>query len=280
MGFFDWLSKKEKPDIDEVCIQRTSDFSSFKEVTDYIYTKSGIIDLDKRALTASRLQQYAINEDIYTTKEFLNRLNHDNEFYQNMINIATVNETFFMRELKELEWLLSYIKDSKKTLKILCLPSSSGEEVYSILLLMLQHSIPLNRVEINAYDINSDAIAKAIKGEYYEHSLHKLDATLRAKYFNKGVDNKYSISDALKSSVKFMQNNIFDLDTSSESYDVILSRNMFIYFDDEKRELALNIIVDMLNSDGVYIKGHADHIKKHSKLEKIAYGIYKKKTSF
>ncbi len=51
---------------------------------------------------------------------------------------------------------------------------------------------------------------------------------------------------------------------------------MFIYFDDEKRAIALDIISNLLKIDGIYIKGHADHIKQHPNLENIEYGIYKK----
>ncbi len=277
MGIFDWLNKKEDEKIEEDCITRKADFSSFKEVTDYIYELSGIIDLDKRALTSSRLQQYAISQDIYTTTEFLAKMKSSKEFDQEVINIATVNETFFMRELKELEWLIGHIKRSEKRLKILSMPSSSGEEIYSILLLMLQRGVDLNRVEISGYDINSNAVPNAIKGEYDEHSLHKIDEHLRTKYFNKNEENHFEIIEMIKNSVKFEQKNIFDLANEKSKYDVILSRNMFIYFDDEKRELALNIISNLLKTNGIYIKGHADHIKNHPNLENIEYGIYKKR---
>jgi len=277
MGLFDWFSKEETQEIEEVCIQKDANFSSFKDVTDYIYQLSGIIDLDKRALTASRLQQYAISQDIYTTAEFLAKMKSSKEFDQEVINIATVNETFFMRELKELEWLIGYIKQSDRQLKILSMPSSSGEEIYSILLLMLQHGVDLNRIEISGYDINSNAVANAIKGEYDEHSLHKIDENVRAKYFSKNEENHFEIAALIKSNARFEQKNIFDLTNQKSQYDIVLSRNMFIYFDDEKREVALNIISNLLKTDGIYIKGHADYIKIHPNLENIEYGIYKKR---
>ena len=276
MSLFDWLNKKERVKVAKVCIKRDADFSSFKKVTDYIYQLSGIIDLDKRALTSSRLQQYAISQDIYTTAEFLAKMKSSKEFDQEVINIATVNETFFMRELKELEWLMGHIKRSDRKLKILSIPSSSGEEIYSILLLMLKNRIDLNQIEINGYDINSNAVANAIKGEYDEHSLHKIDKTLRTEYFTKNENNHYIIMLAIKNSASFQQKNIFELTDEKGSYDVVLSRNMFIYFDDAKREEALNIIVSLLKRDGVYIKGHADQIKSYPNLKKIEYGIYQK----
>ncbi len=274
MGFFGWLNKQEEI-VEEVCVKRDADFSNFKIVTDYIYEQSGITDLDKRALTSSRAQQYAVSEDIYTTNEFLSQMKSDNNFYQEVINIATVNETFFLREIKELEWLVRHIKEQNRLLKILSMPCSSGEEIYSILLMLSKDGVDINRINITGYDINSHAILHAKSGEYDEHSLHKIDIQIRDQYFN-ALDGHFQISDTFREQPTFEQRNIFDLANVREKYDIVLSRNMFIYFDDKKREIALDIIVNLLKSDGIYIKGHADHIKQHQNLENIEYGIYKK----
>jgi len=274
MGLFSLFSKKED-EIIEPTIRRSPNFSSFNIVTDYIYEKSGITDLDKRALTASRLQQYAISANIYTSHSFLENMQNHNTFYQEVINIATVNETFFFRELKELEWLVQYIQESAKTLKILSMPCSSGEEIYSILILMQEKGINLDKVQLIGYDINSHAIANAKEAKFEEHSLHKLSENMRSKYFTKNRST-YQISKTLREHVKVQQKNIFDLKNVNEKFDVVLSRNMFIYFNDEKRALALDIIVNLLHEGGVYIKGHADYIKKHDKLSNTSYGIYTK----
>ena len=274
MGFFDWLNQKEEI-VEEVCVKRDADFSNFKKVTDFIYEESGITELDKRALTSSRAQQYAISQDVYTTDEFLSHMKSDNDFYQEVINIATVNETFFLREVKELEWLVNYIKQENRAMKILSMPSSSGEEIYSILLMLSNEGFDINKLELTGYDINSYAIAHAKSGEYDEHSLHKIDAQTRAKYFNT-YEGHFQITSTLREKPSFEQKNIFDLGSEKAKYDIVLSRNMFIYFDDEKREIALDIIAKLLKPNGIYIKGHADHIKQHQNLENIEYGIYKK----
>lgn len=274
MGLFSWLSNSKKVEEAPPVEKRRADFSSFKNVTDFIYEKSGIVDLDKRALTASRLQQYAIKENIYTTAEFMRRMEQDNDFYQEIINIATVNETFFFRELKELDWLIEHISSSSKRLNILSMPSSSGEEIYSILLLMAKKGLTLDKVSIKGYDINSDAVSRAQKAKYDEHSLHKIDASLRAKYFTKNSDGSYEVSQEIKKHANFTQQNIFDLADSREKFDVILSRNMFIYFDDQKRKMATDIIVNMLNTEAVFIKGHADQISKNSNLKSVQHGVF------
>ena len=276
MGLFDWLINKKIETKKEISIQQSANFSQFKQVTDYIYEKSGIIDLDTRALTASRLQNYAKEKGVYTTKSFLEMMQKSEEFYQEVMNIATINESFFLREKKELEWLSSFIKKSNRNLDILVLPCSTGEEVYSILLLLLEEGVSLEKINIDGCDLNSQAIKSAQNGEYDEHSLHNVNESIRRKYFTKNEKNLYDITPLLSSKPNFYQENIFEINTTLKQYDIVLSRNMFIYFDDENRERALNIIVALLKPEGIYIKGHADHVKKHEKLVNLEYGIFSK----
>jgi chemotaxis methyl-accepting protein methylase len=63
-----------------------------------------------------------------------------------------------------------------------------------------------------------------------------------------------------------------------KKYDIILSRNMFIYFDAKRRERATDIIVNLLKKDGIFIKGHADNISEHKNLKYLEFGIYNKLT--
>jgi len=275
MSLFSWFSSRRVEEVKKVKEQKAN-FANFKRVTDYIYEKSGITDLDTRALTASRLQSYAKEQKIYTTKTFLESMQKSDSFYQEIMNIATINESFFFREKKELDWLVSYIKNSSKKLDILVLPCSTGEEVYSILLLLLEESVRLDKINISGCDLNSYAIESAKKGEYDEHSLHNLDANLRKEYFVQNEKNIYTISSPLRLKPDFYQANIFEIDSSQKKYDIVLSRNMFIYFDDANRKKALEIIVGLLNPQGIYIKGHADYIEAHNELTNLRYGVYSK----
>ncbi|NPA58974.1 MAG: hypothetical protein GXO30_00695, partial [Epsilonproteobacteria bacterium] len=147
---FGWLKRDKTEEVLDTK-EITVDFTDFHKITDFIYEQTGITDLHSRALTPLRLKQYAQEHHIYNSDDFLNELKQKNSFYQKVIDIATVNETYFFREKKELQWLVEYIDKSQKKLKILSMPSSSGEEVYSILLMLLEKKIPLNKVEIRGY---------------------------------------------------------------------------------------------------------------------------------
>jgi len=278
MGFLDFLStnKEDRQTLSKE-IEHVVDFSNFEIISDYIYEKSGIIDLDKRALVFTRLKQFAQDSDIFTTNKFLDNMKNDTEFYQEVINIVTVNETYFFREKHELEWLVDYAKNSNKNLDILSLPSSSGEETYSILIMLDMAGVDLNRVNITGYDINSQAVVDAKNGYYNSHSLHKVESDVIAKYFTKTSENLYQICNQFRIKANFEQKNIFELKNDKNKYDIILSRNMFIYFNMQKRAEAVDVIANLLKYDGIYIKGHADNIDSHPKIESVQFGIYKKK---
>ena len=253
MGFLDFFnSKEEKVNIEE-SIKTEIDFSNFELISQYIYKKSGIIDLDKRALVFTRLKQFAQDIGVLDTSSFLNKMKNEENFYQKVINIVTVNETYFMREYHELEWLVKYVKSIDRKVKILSLPSSSGEETYSILIMLELAGIDMNKIEIKGYDINSEAVSDAYSGYYNTHSLHKVDSDIKDKYFMKDTSSLYQIKEEFRNKAKFEQKNIFELNNENEKYDIVLSRNMFIYFDMKKRVEAVNVIVSLLKKDGIYI---------------------------
>ena len=274
MGLFDIFKSKpveQEPEQKKV----ESDFSNFDKVTEYLYERSGITDLNKRRLSMNELTSFSQQENVHTTEDFLARLKVDKEFYQEVLNIITVNETFFFREVKELEWLVSYIKESAAHYKILSLPCSSGEEVYSILILLEEQGVDLSRVELVGYDLNSFMLEKAYEASYNEHSVHNLSEAQKQKYFRKNSDGLYEIIPRLKERVRFEQKNIFELSVEN-AFDIVLSRNMFIYFDEPKRNAATDIIAKLLKKGGHFIKGHADNIYNHENLKYICYGVYEK----
>lgn len=275
MGLFDIFKSKPLVQEEERGEEVKSDFSNFDQVTEYLYNRSGITDLSKRRLSLNELRSFSQREKMYTTADFLAKLKADNEFYQEVLNIITINETFFFREVTELEWLVYFIKESTLRFKMLSLPCSSGEEVYSILILLEEHGVDLSRVELVGYDLNSAMLEKATAALYSERSVHNLSEAQKHKYFIKKSNDLYAVIPKLKERVHFEQNNIFELSEKNE-FDIILSRNMFIYFDEVKRNSATDIIVNLLKESGHFIKGHADNIYKHQSLENVCYGVYKK----
>ena len=144
------------------------------------------------------------------------------------------------------------------------------------MILLHLNGVDISKVQITGYDINSYAIKNALNGVYDQKSLHKVNESIKTQYFTLDGMGYYHIKDFIKNNTHFIQKNIFEISSESDKYDVVLSRNMFIYFNDEKRVQALNIIIDLLKNNGIYIKGHADNIKINHSLKNIQFGVYQK----
>jgi chemotaxis protein methyltransferase CheR len=200
--------------------------------------------------------------------------------WQELVNFLTVNETYFFREIGHLELLVDFAK-CKNTFDILCLPCASGEEVYTIVMMLEMAGLSKKLGKIVGIDINSDVIKSANTGRYAKRSFHKMTNDVRDRFFDPHGD-MLVVKDLLKQKVHFQNTNIFDIKLSSIGrFDFVFSRNMLIYFDKTSREKAGDILINILKDDGVLFLGHADLINQKEGFHKHAIkgNIYYKKTS-
>ncbi len=207
-----------------------------------------------------------------------------------MVTILLVNETYFYREKHQFESLVDIIlpiihktKPQNESIRILCAPSSSGEEPYTIALSLLDENTILSQrdIELVGIDIDSKIINKAKAGIYNKRSIQFIPNNLLRKYFT--VDGtSYHIDNMIKGAVNFKVVNIMDKRKIRQlgKFDIIFSRNMLIYFDDESRREVGVTFYDLLNPDGYIFLGHADKMSRISSLfktQKIGKSlIYKK----
>lgn len=253
----------------------------FDKLCKYIYRKAGIsINVSKYNSLSRKLDQMFNEKNYEDFRNFYHdlRFKPDLHLLQDLINIVTVNETYFYRENHQFEILMKKTlydidkeKPNDRALRILCAPCSTGEEPYSIALHLLNEGKLINKrdVEIIGIDIDNSVIQKAMTGKYLKRSVQFIPPKLLREYFTQdGL--YYHIADFLKEAINFQVVNVMDKSqlTSLGKFDVIFSRNMLIYFDDaSKREVVLNFY-DMLKKNGYLFLGHADNINRTSSLFK------------
>jgi chemotaxis protein methyltransferase CheR len=195
---------------------------------------------------------------------------------QELINVFTVNETYFFREKHQFETLINYvlpeldkIRPLNETISILCAPVSTGEELYSIAILLMEEGNLIKKRDflLLGIDIDSNVINKAKEGVYSARSVHKLPPELIQKYFIE-ENGKYRVKDFLKKAVNFKVVNILDKFAMKKlgMFDVIFSRNMLIYFDEKSKREALAIFYSILKDEGYLFLGHAERIPNDIKL--------------
>ena len=265
---FFWNKKKvEQPILPSV--EKPQEFNTYglQDILHYIKREIGVDLFAKNSIIETKIKLFCERREIYSFRKLFESIHHDSTLRQELIDLVTVNETYFYREEAQLELAVSFALAIKEV-KILCAPCASGEEVYSLSMMLQEKGKDQYSFKITGIDINSEAIEKAQNGLFSERSLHKLEPRLKDKFFT-CKDKNYSVKKEYFSSINFTKINIFDYDfLSIGKYDIIFSRNMLIYFDDEFRLKTIERFASLLKPEGKLFLGHADIIPDNSYFTK------------
>ncbi len=196
------------------------------------------------------------------------------------LELMTTNETFFFREGKHFDYMATTILPSinpNKEYKVWSAASSSGEEPYSIAMLLNEHcSAPWSVV---ASDVNKSVLAHARKGIYIDDRTKLLPEKYRQSYCAKGVgefEGYMRVKPELRSRLNFFCFNLLDDMSILGKFDLIFIRNVMIYFDDKTRQKIITGLQNCLNQDGYLFISHSEtlHGLEHS-FELIKPAIYR-----
>jgi len=214
------------------------------------------------------------------------RFQASGEELQRLVNLMTVNETYFFREKYQLDCLVNSVLDELvrgrpkgSRLRIWSAGCATGEEPYSIAIMLLENwrRVDDYEIELLASDIDSAVLERAREGIYDERALQGLPAHLRAKYFQpvRGAAEaggpRWQIVEDLRESVDFSLVNIADPQQvrAFRGIDVIFCRNLLIYFDDLSRRQAADTIFDALQPGGFCCLGHSESMSRISPLFRV-----------
>ncbi len=209
---------------------------------------------------------------------------------QALINRMTINETYFFRESAQLHFLVRDVlpevltrKPAGKPIRVWSIPCATGEEPYSIALLMLESAERWHErgVQVFGCDIDSDAVAHARAGRFPARSLQRVTEPLRSRYFRKVGEEWFEIDPRVRAMVTFAVANLCNADTLTRwrDMDVIFCRNLLIYFDERSRRRALDHLCAALAPGGYLFLGHAETARDHPGFEAQRLGevtVYRK----
>lgn len=266
--------RKKTPAINKQEKIQKKEFSTFglNDILHYVKREIGVDLFSKKNIIETKIRLFCQDREIYSFKQLNDEIQYKNDLRQELINLLTVNETYFYREEKQLQEAVDFAKEIGTNINILCAPCASGEEVYTLSIMLNEQFCLGKKFTITGIDINSEAIKKSNEGLYSQRSLHKLEGSLKEKYFTI-EDNKYRINRHLFSNVNFIQVNIFENSfLNIGNFDIIFSRNMLIYFDDDFRVSAMKRFNQLLKNNGRVYLGHADIVPKNEWLEKNGFG--------
>ena len=265
--------------MEDIPLIKDEDFLKFRE---FFYRKTGIsfaassrYFVDKRIV--ERIE--ATGNENFRNYFMMLRFQSSSEELQQITNLMTVNETYFLREEYQFQCMVDSLlpeiisrKTDDKPIRIWSIPSSSGEEPYSIAMYLLERWAGINDwdVEIISSDIDTGILRKARTGLYTPRAVQYVPNLWMKKYFT-SVHGEYQICDELRQAVDFTQVN---LSVAAETrpyrdFDVVFCRNLLIYFDDVSRKAAAETFYDALKPGGFICLGHSESMSRISPLYRV-----------
>ena len=242
------------------------DYERFKKDV-YLLTK---IDLNyyKEKQMRRRINAIATKNGCDDYPEYTRMLKSDPEKFEQFVNFLTINVSEFYRNTDQWELLdktviPKLLKEQGRTLKIWSAACSTGDEPYSLAMAFSKH-IPLSNIQILATDIDKQVLQHAQVGLYNEKSIAGVPDDMKRKYFTR-VGNSYKISDELKKCITFKEHNLLK-DPYPKDMDLILCRNVVIYFTDEAKDMIYEKFYQTLKDKGVLFIGSTEQITNYKEL--------------
>lgn len=244
----------------------TDDFSSFpKEYEDFkkkFLDLSGIdLNLYKHQIHR-RVHMFMRRWNINSYDEFLRILKSDKDKYKAFLDYLTINVSEFFRNPERFEILekevIPLVMRSDRSIKAWSAGCATGEEPYSLAIIFEDLKIKKQPL-ILATDIDQSALDKARQGRYDVKQLQNVTPQRLEKYFLKKGENLYEIAPSIKERVEFKKHDLLN-DPFDKDFDLILCRNVVIYFEKEVKEKLYHKFKEALRIGGVLMVGNTEQI--------------------
>ncbi|ARU59385.1 chemotaxis protein CheR [Oleiphilus messinensis] len=255
---------------DEVLVEKIQiTDAEFRRVQALLMTLSGIsLSDNKKILLMGRLNKRLVQLGLSRYGQYLDLVQRPGQAQelQLLLDALTTNETYFFREVKHLEFLADVIVPAHRSgeqLKIWSAAASSGEEAYSIAMVLARSLGIQGSWQILGTDINQAVIERARTGVYPISAAEKIPLPFLRDYCLKGVADqatKLMIDPALSAKVRFEQFNLNGDWRCLDQFDVIFLRNVMIYFNTETKRKLIERIYRQLKPGGYLIVGHAESL--------------------
>ena len=209
--------------------------------------------------------------DYYAYLKFAPRCKDE---HKHLISLITNNETYFFREEAQLrvlaEVVLPALKEKKlkrgeKKLRIVSAGCSSGEEVYTLAMIVIESGCFLWDwdVEIRGVDIDPKIIERAKSGIYTGRAFQATTDHYLERYFKK-CDEGLKVKDILTRITRFTEGNLLQLEqiVEEQTVDIVFCRNVMIYFDDDSIKRGVHGFAKVLHPEGHLFLGHSESLSR------------------
>lgn len=262
------------------------EFMVFKELIGRI---AGIsLGESKKELVKSRLVMYIHSLKLNSFEDYLRFLQKqpaDSKYWQEFVNLLTTNKTDFFRESKHFEFLVEkyipeWLKTDQKVLRIWSCAASTGEEAYTLAMILKKHLPADKDFEILATDIDTNVLTQAENGVYPLTKLEEIPAEYHKDSLSVGtgdVSKWFRIKSSLKEKITFKQHNLIEkADMPDRHFDLVFCRNVMIYFSKETIKQVLQNLESKTKLNGLLFIGHAESLHGiESKWKTVQPSVYR-----
>ncbi len=243
----------------------------FDFVAQLVRQRAGIVlTPDKTYLLESRLAPLARREGLSSIEDLIQvvRARRDERLIGQLLDVMTTNETFFFRDKTPFDHLREAILPTLgpqrrgQRIRIWCAAASTGQEPYSIAMMadqnpMLAQGVPL---EIIGTDISDRCLERAKQGLYTQFEVQRgLPIQLLMAHFTQ-QDDHWRLSERIRNQVTFRKHNLLEPATALGKFDVVMCRNVLIYFDAATKSAVLERIAAQMNPGGYLMLGAAETV--------------------
>lgn len=262
----------------------------YLRIVRFLKSRYGIDMSRKKEIVQGRLENYIRVHGWATYTEYMNALemDHTGDLEKKLVNILSTNHTYFMREAEHFSYfrqvVLPWLKkkeERSKDLRIWCGASSSGEEPYTIAMILLdffglEHSAW--DTQVLATDISTDALRRAMDGVYTTEQLDPLPENWKRRFFRKVMnEDVYRVTQELKKEVLYRKFNLMDEFPFRKKLHVVFLRNVMIYFDENTKKVLIQKIYDVLEPGGYLFIGQTESInREYCPFEQVKPSVYRK----
>ncbi len=249
----------------------------FESLSDFVYRRAGIrFESKKIYFLSKRIERRMEELGMETPFEYIRFLRFSDggsREFQNLMNLLTVNETYFFRDFPQLEAFAEHclleLAERKaacgeKVLRIWSAGCSTGEEPYTLAIILREMIDDFKdwKVQILATDIDLTVLERADKADYSARSVHDVPPEYLVRYFQERANGLYALSPQIKKMVQFEHLNLADKDAvrKKRGFDLIFCRNVLIYFDDVSRKQLVDHFYVALDAGGYIFLGSSESV--------------------
>lgn len=241
---------------------------SFALVSGLFHRVSGIrLHEGKRALVTGRLQKLALTRGLSDVDRYVELLvaENDPDEMVRVVDKLTTNETYFFREPEHFAHLAQQVAARPKgagTYRVWSAASSSGEEAYSVAMLLADKLGPTGW-EVIGTDLSTSVVDAACRGLYPLERARVMPPAYLKRFCRKGqgeYEGQLLVAGELRERVQFGCANLMEPLPEIGQFDVIFLRNVLIYFDPPTKEAIVRRVITRLKPDGVLYTGHAESL--------------------